>query len=62
MFSSVVQLERMCVLWESLSTESESFSSWITEKEKELDAINTTTSLDPLDKNISMVEVLYSFS
>ncbi|XP_040920912.1 nesprin-1-like [Toxotes jaculatrix] len=53
---NVVQLERMCVWWERFSSESETLSSWISEKEQELEAINTTSSLDPLDKNISTVE------
>lgn len=45
--------------WERFSSESETLSSWIYEKEKELEAINAASSLDPLDKNISTVEVLY---
>lgn len=49
----------MCAWWERFSSESENLSSWISEKEKVLEVINTTTSLDPLDKNISTVEVLY---
>lgn len=59
MCSSVVQLEMMCAWWERFSRESENLSSWISEKEEELDVINATTSLDPLDENISTVEVLY---
>ncbi|XP_039981906.1 nesprin-1-like [Xiphias gladius] len=53
---NVVQLEMMCVWWERFSSESETLSSWINEKEKVLEAINTNSSLDPLDKNISTVE------
>nr|XP_019953051.1 PREDICTED: nesprin-1-like [Paralichthys olivaceus] len=53
---NVVQLEMMCVWWERFSSESETLSSWINEKEKELEAINTTSSFDPLDKNIRIVE------
>lgn len=45
--------------WERFSSEAETLSSWINEKEKELEAINTTSSLDPLDKNISTVEVCH---
>lgn len=55
--SSVVQLEMMCMWWERFSSESEAFSLWISEKEKELEAVNSTSSLDPLDKHISTVEV-----
>ncbi|XP_047184808.1 nesprin-1-like [Scophthalmus maximus] len=53
---NVVQLDKMCVWWEHFSSESETLSSWIYEKEKELEAINAASSLDPLDKNISTVE------
>ncbi|XP_023266581.1 nesprin-1-like [Seriola lalandi dorsalis] len=53
---NVVQLEMMCVWWERFSSESETLSSWINEKEKELEAISNTSSPDPLDKNISRVE------
>ncbi|GLD49390.1 nesprin-1-like protein [Lates japonicus] len=53
---NVVQLEMMCMWWERFSSEAETLSSWINEKEKELEAINPTSSLDPLDKNISTVE------
>lgn len=58
-FSSVVQLEMMCMWWERFSSESEAFSLWINEKEKELEAVNSTSSLDPLDKHISTVEVCF---
>ena len=54
---SVVQLELMCMWWERFSSESEAFSQWINEKEKELEAVNPTSSLDPLDKHISSVLV-----
>ena len=54
---SVVQLELMCMWWESFSSESETFSLWISEKETELEAVDSTSSLDPLDKHISTVEV-----
>ncbi|XP_067337447.1 nesprin-1 isoform X16 [Channa argus] len=53
---NVVQLEMMCGWWEHFSSESENFSIWISEKEKELEAIVTTSSLIPLDKNICTVE------
>ncbi|CAB1447009.1 unnamed protein product [Pleuronectes platessa] len=56
---NVVQLEMMCVWWERFSSQSETLSSWINEKEKELEVISTTSSLDPLDKNISAVEVCH---
>lgn len=59
MSSSVVQLKMMCVWWERFSTESEAFSFWINEKERELEAVNPTSSLDPLDKHISTVEVCH---
>lgn len=55
--SSVVQLEMVCMWWERFSSQSEAFSLWINEKDKELDAVNSTSSLDPLDKHISTVEV-----
>lgn len=60
--SSVVQLEMMCVWWERFSSESEMLSLWISEKEKELESITSTSSLDPLDKNISRVEACHVFS
>lgn len=43
--------------WDRFSSESEAFSLWINEKEKELEAVSSTSSLDPLDKHISTVEV-----
>ena len=43
--------------WERFSSQSETLSSWINEKEKELEVVSTKSSLDPLDKNISAVEV-----
>ncbi|XP_027140369.1 nesprin-1 isoform X4 [Larimichthys crocea] len=55
---NVVQLEMMCMWWERFSSESEAFSLWINEKEKELEAVNSTSSLDPLDKHISTVEAV----
>lgn len=60
--SSVVQLEMMCVWWERFSSESEMLSLWISEKEKELESITSTSSMDPLDKNISRLEVCHVFS
>ncbi|XP_076011043.1 nesprin-1-like, partial [Genypterus blacodes] len=56
---NVVQLERTCVGWERFSSESEAFSSWIVEKEKNLEALNpssSSSSSNPLDKHISIVE------
>lgn len=61
LFSSVVQLEMMCVWSERFNTESDTLSSWINEKEKELEAIDTMSSMDPLDKNIIIVEVRHTF-
>ncbi|XP_074471050.1 nesprin-1-like isoform X3 [Sebastes fasciatus] len=55
---NVVQLEMMCMWWERFSFESDAFSLWINEKEKELEAVDSTSSLDPLDKNISTVEAV----
>ena len=43
--------------WERFSSESEAFSLWINEKERELEAVSSTSSLDPLDQHISTVEV-----
>ncbi|XP_024912651.1 nesprin-1-like [Cynoglossus semilaevis] len=53
---NVVQLEMMCVWSERFNTESDTLSSWINEKEKDLEAIDTMSSMDPLDKNIIIVE------
>ncbi|XP_028460432.1 nesprin-1-like [Perca flavescens] len=53
-----VHLEMMCMWWERFSRESEAFSLWINEKEKELEAVNSTSSLDPLDKHISTVDAV----
>lgn len=58
-FSSFVHLEMMCMWWERFSSESEVFSLWINEKEKELEAVNSTSSLDPLNKHISTVNVCH---
>lgn len=55
--ASVSQLEMMCLWWQHFSNESKAFSDWINEKERELEAINLSSSLDPLDENISTVEV-----
>lgn len=57
--SSVVQLEMMCMWWERFSGESEALSVWINEKEKELEAVNSTSFVAPLDKHISTVEVCH---
>ncbi|KAF3849913.1 hypothetical protein F7725_019632 [Dissostichus mawsoni] len=53
---NVVQVEMMCMWWERFSSESEGFSQWINETEKELEAVSSTSSLDPLDKHIITVE------
>lgn len=58
---SVVQLERMCIWWERFSCETEALSLWISEKEKELEAVNSTFSSDLLDKHIITVEVSHYF-
>lgn len=60
MSPSVVQLEKMCMWWERICSQSEAFSLWIREKEMELEAVNSTSSSDPLDKHISTVEVYYA--
>lgn len=55
--SSTVQLEMMRTWWERFSSESEAFSLWVNEREKELEAVGSTSSLEPLDKQIRTVEV-----
>ncbi|KAK1888949.1 Nesprin-1 [Dissostichus eleginoides] len=55
---NVVQVEMMCMWWERFSSESEGFSQWINETEKELEAVSSTSSLDPLDKHIITVEAV----
>lgn len=54
---SIVEMERVCMWWEHFSSESKAFSLWINEKEKELEAVSSTSSLEFLDKHINTVEV-----
>uniref|UniRef100_A0A8K9XYB1 Spectrin repeat containing nuclear envelope protein 1 n=1 Tax=Oncorhynchus mykiss TaxID=8022 RepID=A0A8K9XYB1_ONCMY len=46
-------LEMVCVWWERFIRESEAFSSWISERERELDTVDSNSSSDPLEKHIS---------
>lgn len=43
--------------WEHFSSESEAFSLWINENEKELEAVSSTSSSESLDKHITTMEV-----
>lgn len=43
--------------WEHFNSESEAFSLWIDEKEKELQAVSSISSLESLDKHINTMEV-----
>lgn len=54
---STVQLEMMRTWWERFSSESAAFTAWASEREKELEAVSATSSLEPLDKHIRTVEV-----
>lgn len=54
---SIVKMERVCMWWEHFSSESEAFSLWINEKEKELEAVCSISSSESLDKHIDTVEV-----
>lgn len=56
--SSGLRLERMCGQWESFSRESEALSLFISENEKELEALCTST--DPLEKQITTLGVSFS--
>ena len=63
---SIGQLEAVCVQWEHFNSQSEVLSSWISEKEKDLEAVNPSLSSssssfaspsDHLVKHMSTVEV-----
>lgn len=43
--------------WEHFNSESEAFSLWMDEKEKELQAVSSVSSLESLDKHINTTEV-----
>lgn len=43
--------------WEHFSSESEAFSLWINEKEKELEAVSSISFLESSEKHINTVEV-----
>ncbi|CAM9192469.1 unnamed protein product, partial [Lampetra planeri] len=57
-----VQLETMVLQWERFSTDSESFCSWIHEKERELEAItpssSSSSSSNPLDRHTSSLDAM----
>nr|XP_029132983.1 nesprin-1-like [Labrus bergylta] len=55
---NVVQLETVCMRWERFSRESEAVSLWMNKTEEELEAVSTSSSTDPLDKQISKVEAV----
>ena len=57
MFPSVKTLEEMKAQWYRFGSEFEAFSSWISEKEKELEALKTSTA--PLEQQINIVKVLH---
>lgn len=44
--------------WEHFSSESEAFSLWINEKEKELEAVSSISSLESSEKHINTMEVM----
>lgn len=54
---SIVRLEKVCMWWEHFSSESEAFSLWINEREKELEAVSSISSLESPEKHINTVEV-----
>lgn len=54
---SVNQLELVYTWWENSSSESEAFFPWLSERERELDDIGSASPLDPLDKQLSTIEV-----
>lgn len=52
---SVKTLEDIKLQWESFGSEFEAFSSWISEKEKELDSLKSSS--EPLEQQISTAKV-----
>ena len=58
--SSMVTLEGMQVQWEQFGRGFEAFSVWISEKEKQLDPLKSSSA--PLEKQISTVKVNWAFT
>lgn len=54
-FFSIVTLEDMKAQWDSFGSEFEAFSMWITERERELDVLKSTSG--PLEQQILTVKV-----
>ncbi|XP_061126959.1 nesprin-1-like [Syngnathus typhle] len=55
---NVVHLERTCSSWERFNEQSVTFSTWINEKQRALDAIGLNSPSDYLDEHIGIVEVV----
>lgn len=45
------------MLWEHFSSESEAFSLWINEKERELEGVSSFSPLESSEKHINTMEV-----
>lgn len=57
---SVVRLEKVCMWWEHFSSESEAFSLWINEKERELEAVSSISSLESSEPTMEVRSLHHS--